>query len=403
MKKQKNKQEGITLIALVVTIIVLIILAGVSISMIVGENGIITQAKTAKEETEIAAEKEQEDLQKEEEYIDAALGGEKSTTVLEARGGKKYNNTTAITDDSGDTIYIPGGFKITQDSATDTDDGIVITDGENEFVWIPVKDITTMYVEKSGTALSGSAEGVTTTTNVYSKLRIREGDKSSNYTEVAPGQETGVREPDILTGADDINIAIEDENTWNNVAKSLVLEYTTIYDSIEQYNGFYVGRYELTGTIDNPSIQKAQTVITDQNWYNLREACKKLVSTQYAQTTMIYGNQWDEIINWLVTTQEKTESEVNIDSSSWGNYMVSGKTVTKEISGNNENWKANNIYDFAGNCWEWTQEARNTNDRVVRGGGYNDSGRGGPASDRGGDSPTGTYSQNSTRAVLYIK
>ncbi len=51
MKKQKNKQEGITLIALVVTIIVLIILAGVSISMIVGENGIITQAKTAKEET----------------------------------------------------------------------------------------------------------------------------------------------------------------------------------------------------------------------------------------------------------------------------------------------------------------------------------------------------------------
>ena len=113
MNKQKKKKKGITLIVLVVTIIVLIILAGVSINMILGENGIITQAQTAKEETEIATTKEQEDLQKTEEYIDAALGGEKSTTVLEAKGGKKYNNTTAITDDSGDTIYIPGGYNDT--------------------------------------------------------------------------------------------------------------------------------------------------------------------------------------------------------------------------------------------------------------------------------------------------
>ena len=113
MNKQKNEEKGITLIVLVVTIIVLIILAGVSINMILGENGIITQAQTAKEETEIATTKEQEDLQKTEEYIDAALGGEKSTTVLEAKGGKKYNNTTAITDDSGDTIYIPGGYNDT--------------------------------------------------------------------------------------------------------------------------------------------------------------------------------------------------------------------------------------------------------------------------------------------------
>ena len=54
MKKQKNKQRGITLIALVVTIIVLIILAGVSINMLVGDNGIITQAQNAKEENEKA-------------------------------------------------------------------------------------------------------------------------------------------------------------------------------------------------------------------------------------------------------------------------------------------------------------------------------------------------------------
>ena len=54
----KKKEKGITLIALVVTIVVLLILAGVSISMLAGENGVITQAKKAKEETEIAEEKE---------------------------------------------------------------------------------------------------------------------------------------------------------------------------------------------------------------------------------------------------------------------------------------------------------------------------------------------------------
>ena len=57
MKKIK-KSTGITLIALVVTIVVLLILAGVSISMLVGENGVITQAQKAKEETEIGEEKE---------------------------------------------------------------------------------------------------------------------------------------------------------------------------------------------------------------------------------------------------------------------------------------------------------------------------------------------------------
>ena len=55
---KKSKETGITLIALVVTIVVLLILAGISISMLTGENGVITQAKKAKEETEIAEEKE---------------------------------------------------------------------------------------------------------------------------------------------------------------------------------------------------------------------------------------------------------------------------------------------------------------------------------------------------------
>ena len=62
MRKQKNKQKGITLIALVVTIIVLIILAGVSITMLVGDNGIVTQAQRAKQETEQTEKQEKEHM-----------------------------------------------------------------------------------------------------------------------------------------------------------------------------------------------------------------------------------------------------------------------------------------------------------------------------------------------------
>ena len=65
LEKQKNKKSnGITLIALVITIIVLLILAGVTIATLTGDNGILTQAQKAKNETENAAKKEEEDLAK---------------------------------------------------------------------------------------------------------------------------------------------------------------------------------------------------------------------------------------------------------------------------------------------------------------------------------------------------
>ena len=62
MRKTKENIQGITLIALVVTIVVLLILAAVSISLLTGENGVITQAQNAKEQTEIGEEKEQVQL-----------------------------------------------------------------------------------------------------------------------------------------------------------------------------------------------------------------------------------------------------------------------------------------------------------------------------------------------------
>ena len=74
MKKQKNGQNGITLLALVITIIVLLILAGITISTLVGENGIITKANEAKIETRGASVKEARDLWMTERNMDSQLG-----------------------------------------------------------------------------------------------------------------------------------------------------------------------------------------------------------------------------------------------------------------------------------------------------------------------------------------
>ena len=110
-----KKDNGITLIALVVTIIVLLILTGVSITMLTGQNGILNRAQEAKEKTEVANQDEQRKLAQ----AEALMNTEKST----------YKGIT-----------IPAGFAPTKQEGEDSlDDGLVITDGYgNEFVWVEV-------------------------------------------------------------------------------------------------------------------------------------------------------------------------------------------------------------------------------------------------------------------------
>ena len=114
---------------------------------------------------------------------------------------------------------------------------------------------------------------------------------------------------------------------------------------------------------------------------------------------MIWGLQWDATCNWLA------DSKFDItDSSTWGNYSTNDATGhgSKQNTGFSESWKANNIYDFAGNCGELTQEADSTFGRALRGGYYNYYGSGDPASYRGNDYPTYTNSSYGSRPTLYL-
>ena len=132
---------------------------------------------------------------------------------------------------------------------------------------------------------------------------------------------------------------------------------------------------------------------------------------------MINGTQWDRVLEWLVETEEKSSAEVYSDSSTWGNYSnyntangytegtpgyeeIAGKGV--RLAGSSEYWKANNIYDLAGNAWDWTQEANYANFRVTRGGYFSYSGSSDPVSFRDYNNPYRSYSYFSARPALYV-
>ena len=481
MKKFKKKifksTKGITLIALVVTIIILLILAGVSIAMLTGNNGVLTQAKSAKEKTGEKGEQERVNLAASSamtlgmgtittENLNKAIQDEfgagksvtgtgpwtyqgeyakykieKAGTVVaqkplpktaegQAKGTQIENpasygeNPTAQATADGDGKFFAKPKDATYVEGT-VDTGVVIKDkNNNEWVWVPVDDTTlaSMYQTAEETALAGTT-GVTT--NKYSKGNI-----ISGVSRGTPNSES-YREPDILTNKDTDYTAkkagftakaateTEEAKTALKVmAENLVQDYSDMIESITKYKGFYIGRYELsTKTNDEGEKvgieQKDKASQTETSWYELYKYSKNIAGSENMQTRMIWGCQWDVTCKWL-----SEHGYSIIDASSWGNYSnyntknnyiegnekYEAKAGEKQNTGFSENWKANNIYDLAGNCYEWTQEAFTTERRADRGGVYLYNGSNYEASYPNYSYPD--YSNRSSiasRASLYIK
>ena len=164
LNKTKRKTNGITLVALVVTIVVLLILAGVTITMLFGENGIIKKAQEAKEATERDQQETQQGMQDLVDQMGTILNGNSGSGTGDADPTKVANNigsviseteNTDLTDAYNNKITIPAGFHIVSTSEDSTvsytysgngipavQDGIVVADSDgNQFVWIPVETI----------------------------------------------------------------------------------------------------------------------------------------------------------------------------------------------------------------------------------------------------------------------
>ena len=200
-EKINKKNNGITLIALVITIIVLLILAGVSIATLTGQNGILTQAQNAKKETQ-----------------EAQLEEEKRLTAMEA--ATNLENQT-YKDKNGDIATIPAGFAVSQVEGENTiDDGLVIIDKNgNEFVWIPVNEIDEFI----------SADG-------YSS-----GHKQEYLSSIGEADSTGT-------------------NSKYTETTSTQIEARAMYASVKKYKGFYIGRYE-AGKNDDGSVRSKERII----------------------------------------------------------------------------------------------------------------------------------------------
>ena len=482
MEKYIQNKNGITLIALIVTIIVLLILSGVTLNMVLGENGLVNQAKESKNEYEEMVKNAQGDIDKLHNELIAEKGDipevteikvtaiRLSQTTAELEVGETLNlatgltiepgnatnknviwsssNSTVATVNNGTVTAVSEGSATIIVKSTDgsnvsatclitvsdplggvtipegyyyvggtKDTGIVISDAEadnerykgqtdvgkdlvgNQWVWVPVETPSSMYVTAEPIAITGGTTNVVSgvTTSKYTVSGI-----ISGKTRVLPNDTSSYREPDIVVGsagtsydAAQANWSAAGFSSLQNMAETLVKDYDDMIKSLETYKGFYIGRYELTA-----DGEKAGATLTNTNWYNLYAKCKTLAKNNKVSTRMIYGLQWDATCKWL-----ESKGYNITDSKDWGNY--SNNTVEghgeKQNTGFSEKWKANNIYDFAGNCWEWTQEAYITDGRAFRGGVYSVAGSNGPAVYRnyhGAD--YSSYSIGSSRATLFI-
>ena len=194
----------------------------------------------------------------------------------------------------------------------------------------------------------------------------------------------------------------------------------TDQESVKTYGGFYIARYEAgdgdaNGTERSWSSSNSNTVVSKKgaivyNYISQTDSITRAESMYAGKSKLISGAGWDRTLNWLIETKAKTENEVFVNSSSWGNYKDStGNAKTNSGSGNmnyttgrNEAWKANNIYDLAGNVCDWTTEALSSDKRVIRGGCCSYGGSYDPASGRGGDDSGYSGYSVGFRPALYL-
>ena len=374
----------------------MLILAGVSIKLAIDNNGVIENAKEAKDQYEQAQANDESGLE------------DLASKLKEQIDANKNNNSGSGSSDydpASEGVPIPEGYYYVGGTKAK---GLVISDNVadkeldkgkenvrrdlagNQWVWVPVETPSSLYTTvAAGQALAGST-GVKTTKYTNSAI-------ISGITRVKPGDTSDYREPDIVTdstwGDTDKRAKTAGFSSLANMAETMKSDYEEMIASLEKYKGFYIGRYELTA-----NGEKTGATQTDVDWYTLYKNCTTLATGSKVKTRMIWGLQWDATCKWLATS-----NFVITNSSTWGNY--SNNTAdghgSKQNTGFSESWKANNIYDFAGNCWELTQEAY-TNVRARRGGFYDNFGSIYPASSRSDTNPIVTFSRVSSRPTLYL-
>ena len=339
VKNITRRQTGITLIALVITIIILLILVGVSIAMLTGNNGILTQSKAAKENTQIAKEQEEKDLEKMNSYIN-------EKTI-------KDN----YTDINGDKATIPTGFTVSKIEEEQTiANGLVIYD---------IPEIEIQNVDWT----TKNADGTYNVQTLYNQFvwipvaNEKEYKRDLSYPSFYKNEMETT--PENSTFADTkylpTEILTETDSTDENAEKKAVLKY----------NGFWISRYEAGNENSNVVSKQNVTVYVDKTKEELKEIGKTMYSynSNYVKSAMCSGIQWDLVMKFVNGKLDANGNVYNVKTVNLNRHQGSGMKT-----GNNLADKVQNIYDLEGNCWEYVAEKNNISGScVIRGGLYFDS------------------------------
>lgn len=355
MKKTKI-QKGITLIALIITVVLLLILAAVTIGSI-KENDLIGYAQNATEEYEEKQNEEQGKVAEYKEQIKDILGASNVTGKAEVGTIVSKNSTINGNAPSSTNPVIPAGFKAINvttpghesswdaEGGPEVDKGLVIEDEDgNQFVWVPVPELDKF-------------------------ARLQEG-SNENYEGVVDN-----KEPINLMQDNTSQMAIWSETLYQESFNKMVA-------SVAKYKGFYVGRYE-TSFFDEAIQSKSGQMPLSYNikWYNIYEESLKYSNNNInlgVTSEMIWGCQWDAVMRFIDDVATKTGSTSHVlEDFTTIPYLTGGTdyiTNYKRAEGQ-EGYVAyddiaNNIYDLQGNVKEWTQEGSESGWRVHRGGDF---------------------------------
>ena len=390
MKIGMKRERGITLIALVVTIVVLLILAGVSINALFGNNGIIEKAKEAQNKMDKATENDQKEINELTNWLDNQVNGttgggttgeddNPSTTPKISRLiGTVVDKNTKAEDAYGNKITIPKGFKVVAHgtvagSATYTysgdnipavQDGIVIENGTdgNQFVWVPV----------------GTIKNKNNTTNTITLGRYEFDSNTGALKSNTPAQVASVenctQEVVISNSCKELSVFRAGNTATDSTAQNATARNLKEFISTTLSNGgYYIARFEASGTASKITSKYNQKVLVDITQPNAAKLAREMYEEVKENNELVYASDlvnsyaWDTAIVFIQTYSVKTDYASHNESNTTKAFTATGKNNDKYC----------NIWDMSGNAYEWTTEYSTyaiTSDFrpcVYRGGYYN--------------------------------
>ena len=390
------KNKGVTLIALAVTIVVMLILAGVTISVLNGENGIVKQAQKAKEESKIKELKEKvridiagkrvENINGElrvsvlkeilDKYFDNVPVETQITSETELKAKEEYGkyemkisdidvgeityetSYTIFKDVNGEQVPIPEGYIVSENSDENiVNKGLVISDSRgNEYVWISCTvDSSSNKLQYKRTEWGVEKDGTDNSRAIKDELTLKDIDVTYSKTDT----DNGINE---------------------EISKEIVAQINAEKESIKKYGGYYIGRYEVGKDNKTAVIKAEQEPYVNIKWSKAYELAKGIGGGEGATTYLCSSYSWDTAINFIQNTTGKNYATSIIGfNGNWKSQEVkdsSGKVIKPVNTAQRLNTGLTtalcNIYDMGGNVGEFTTELNpGTSETVVlRGGCY---------------------------------